>query len=52
MAKTKQEMAREAEYELAVQAFLDGMVDVAPEAEQYGVSDERRVEIVARQLSA
>lgn len=50
--KTKREMAMDAQYELAVALFLEGMTDEAPEAEDYGVSDERRVEIVARAVAA
>lgn len=49
---TKREKAQEAVFEQLVQAFVDGLVDDPPEAEEYGVSDERAQEIVAKAVAA
>jgi hypothetical protein len=52
MAKTKQEMADDAAYELLVDAFIEGFIDEEPDADEYGVSQERQIEIIGRKVVA
>lgn len=38
-------------YELQVEAFLEGISDYEPSAEEYGLTDEQSQEIIARAIA-
>lgn len=45
---TKQDKAKDAQYEQLVTMFIDGFLDEAPDAADFGVSDERRDQMVLK----